>query len=274
MNVAVQDAIECMWDRYSDSLTLTDLARSAILSKFHFCRIFSDSTGVSPGRFLAAVRIFQAKRLLLSTSMNVTDISFAVGYNSLGSFTNHFTASVGLPPGKFRKAALSGGCEFPFPRPASGSASSSRTISGMVTLPSGHARAGVYVGVFESPIAQGRPVAAAAFAVAAPSRSHTFTLTGVPAGQRYVHAVAIADSVDPEPWTRRVRLAGRSKLQPEASGGVPFVTIALGVQQPTDVPVLVALPNLESLLGQAGASARAIYQRAIAHRPDYDQRAN
>jgi hypothetical protein len=56
MNAAVQVAIEFMWERYGDSLTLTDLARSAILSKFHFCRVFGDATGISPGRFLAAVR--------------------------------------------------------------------------------------------------------------------------------------------------------------------------------------------------------------------------
>src|SRR5712671_1010922 len=105
MNSAVERAIKCIWERYDEPLSLADIACSAILSRFHFSRIFKDATGVSPGRFLSAVRIYQAKRMLLNTRMNVTDISFAVGYNSLGSFTNHFTASVGVSPGRFRRAS-------------------------------------------------------------------------------------------------------------------------------------------------------------------------
>lgn len=55
------------------------------------------------------MRIFQAKRLLLTTSLKVTDVSFSVGYNSLGSFTNQFTGSVGVSPGKFRLMSRRGG---------------------------------------------------------------------------------------------------------------------------------------------------------------------
>jgi len=42
------------------------MARSAMLSRFHFARVFEKETGVPPGRFLGAVRIYQAKRLLLA----------------------------------------------------------------------------------------------------------------------------------------------------------------------------------------------------------------
>ena len=105
MDSAVERAIKCIWERYNEPLSLADLARSAILSRFHFSRIFKDATGVSPGRFLSAVRIYQAKRMLLNTPLKVTDVSFAVGYNSLGSFTNHFTDSVGISPGRFRRAS-------------------------------------------------------------------------------------------------------------------------------------------------------------------------
>lgn len=102
---AVEQAINCMWERYSEPLSLTDIARSAMLSPFHFSRVFKQATGVSPGKFLTAVRMHQAKRMLLATSMNVADVSVAVGYNSPGSFTSRFTDSVGIPPSRFRRTA-------------------------------------------------------------------------------------------------------------------------------------------------------------------------
>src|SRR5487761_1173615 len=112
MDKAVERAIKCIWERYSEPLSHTEIAQRALLSRFYFARIFRNATGVTPGRFLAAVRIYQAKRMLLSTSMTITDISFAVGYNSLGSFTNHFTDSVGVSPGRFRRISRNGGFDL------------------------------------------------------------------------------------------------------------------------------------------------------------------
>src|SRR5580700_3355615 len=104
MNSAVDQAVNCMWRRYSDPLSLADMAHSAMLSRFHFARAFKEQTGVSPGRFLAAIRIYRAKRMLLIGTMSVAGVSSAVGYSSLGSFTSHFTDSVGISPSRFRHA--------------------------------------------------------------------------------------------------------------------------------------------------------------------------
>jgi len=71
MNSAVDQAVNCMWQRYSDPLSLADMAHSAMLSRFHFARAFKEQTGVSPGRFLAAIRIYRAKRMLLISTMSV-----------------------------------------------------------------------------------------------------------------------------------------------------------------------------------------------------------
>ena len=109
MNSAVDQAVNCIWERYSDPLSLDDMAQSAMLSHFHFARVFKEQTGVSPGRFLAAVRIYQAKRMLVISSMSVAGVSSAVGYGSLGSFTNHFTDSVGISPSRFRRASRHNG---------------------------------------------------------------------------------------------------------------------------------------------------------------------
>lgn len=243
MNSAVEQAINCIWERYDERLTLTDIARSAILSKFHFCRIFSQATGISPRRYLSAVRIYQAKRLLVTTSMNVIDISFSVGYNSLGSFTNHFTDSVGVSPGRFRHV-VAGTAEPPAPMPASAPADG--IVSGTVVLPDGHSAASMYVGCFKSAIVEGRPASATIIAHTSGERRVAFSLKGVPAGEWFVHAVAVAESVDPEPWTRRVLLLGGHGPFRTGNGPGTLANISLRGKAPTDLPVLFALPDLEA----------------------------
>src|ERR1700690_3770849 len=133
MNSAHERAIRFIYEKYSEPLSLADIANSAIVSRFHFCRTFKDAIGVTPGRFLSAIRIYQAKRLLLNTRMNVTEIALAVGYNILGSFSNHFTASVGIAPGPFRSISASGG--FKLPRPRRAPSESQLTVTGTIVFP-------------------------------------------------------------------------------------------------------------------------------------------
>jgi AraC-like DNA-binding protein len=242
MNSAVERAVASMWENYSEPLSLADIARSAILSRFHFSRVFREATGVSPGRFLSAVRIYQAKRMLVATSLSVTDISLAVGYNSLGSFTNRFTESVGVSPGRFRRMSKDGMYEPPCPPSA---ASRFRgTVAGSVGLPAGYGSARAYVGAFKSPIIQGRPLSAAIFEVG-PGRT-PYRLTDIPAGECFVRGVAVADSADPEPWTGRSLLVGGRGSVLVAPDGVAEADVRLRPRCPTDLPILLALPDLET----------------------------
>ncbi len=91
MHQAVQRTIESMHARYSEPITLADLASEVFVSPFYFSRIFAKATGVTPCRYLTAVRLFEAKRLLLTTGMTVSDIVCSVGYSSVGTFTSRFT---------------------------------------------------------------------------------------------------------------------------------------------------------------------------------------
>jgi AraC family transcriptional regulator len=243
MNDSVERAIKCIWDRYSEPLTLCDIAQSAILSKFHFCRVFTAATGVSPVRFLSAVRIYQAKRLLVTTSMHVTDIAFAVGYNSLGSFCNHFADSVGIAPGRFRRYSRNGGFEPPGPPPAP--SPNRGSVTGTISLPEDHATARVYVGAFTTPIVERRPASAAIVDINTPDKPHPYRLEGLPAGSWFIHAVGVADSADPEPWTRRALVIGGRAGVPVRPGTGTRAVMALRPRRPTDLPILLALPYLE-----------------------------
>src|SRR5579859_5367880 len=108
MQAAIERAIDTMWARYHEPLSLADIADTAILSKFYFSRVFRNFTGTSPGRFLTAIRLSKAKQLLLETSLSVAEISYMVGYNSLGTFTSRFTHSVGVSPARYRALSQAG----------------------------------------------------------------------------------------------------------------------------------------------------------------------
>ena len=243
MNSAVERAIHFICHKYSEPLSLADVADSAILSRFHFSRLFRDTTGVTPGRFLSAVRIYHAKRMLLTTGMNITDIAFAVGYNSLGSFSNHFTASVSVSPGRFRRIMRSGGFGPPATRRAQAAGG---TVSGQVRFPSGFVGARFYVGAFDSPIVQRQPASAAMIEARSADEAVSYVLPDVPQGNWYIHAVAVADSADPEPWTRRVLLTGGAGEVSVPAGVDVRATISVRPRQSTDLPILLALPNLET----------------------------
>lgn len=243
MSSAEERAIKFICERYSEPLSLANIADSALLSRFHFCRTFRDATGVTPGRFLSAIRIYQAKRLLLNTRMNVTDIAFAVGYNSLGSFSNHFTDSVGLAPGRFRRISQTRGFELPRPRRASSSPKA--TVTGSIVFPPGYTRGRVYLGTFDTPIVQRCPAAGVLIETPATAEPCSFQLTGVPHGTWFIRAVAVADNTDPEPWTRRTLLVGGAGPVPVAADTVFSTAIELRTRRPTDLPILLALPDLE-----------------------------
>jgi AraC family transcriptional regulator len=240
MNSAVDQAVNCIWERYSDPLSLADMAQSAMLGRFHFARAFKEQTGVSPGRFLDAVRIYRAKRMLLISTMSVAGVSSAVGYTSLGSFTSHFTDSVGISPSRFRHASdrdRVSACGMPPDSPVPEGAA-----MGTVRLPEGYAVARVYVGIFDTPILQRRPQAATLLDVNS-QRTRPYWLPRVPDGRWFLHAVAVADTDEPEPWTRRHVLVGGGGQVKSTLGAITLRPRSL-----TDLPTLLALPDLEAEL--------------------------
>ncbi|HEY1919426.1 MAG TPA: helix-turn-helix transcriptional regulator [Streptosporangiaceae bacterium] len=243
MDDAIERAIECIWERYSESLSLTQIAESALLSRFYFARLFREATGITPGRFLAAIRIHQAKRLLLTTPMSITEISSAVGYNSLGSFTNYFTASVGVSPGQFRRLSRTGGFGLssapPDPRAGFGA------VAGPISLPAGHGSTRVYIGAFSTLIMQ-HPAVAAVVTDVPSDRPACYYLPDVPEGTWFVHAVGAADDAGlcPDDFADRAALLGRRDSVTVTEGNVTSAAVRLRYGGPADPPVLLALPDL------------------------------
>jgi AraC-like DNA-binding protein len=90
--------------RYADPLGVDDLAAAAGLSRSHFSREFRRAFGESPHAYLLTRRLERAATLLRTTDRSVAEICFAVGLQSLGSFTTSFTRTFGMPPIAYRSA--------------------------------------------------------------------------------------------------------------------------------------------------------------------------
>jgi AraC-like DNA-binding protein len=103
--VALRAARERIERDYARPLTLEELAREASLSRFYFVRAFRNVFGITPARYLARVRIERAKSLLVAGAP-VTEVCFAVGFRSLGSFSARFRREVGRPPSAYREPAV------------------------------------------------------------------------------------------------------------------------------------------------------------------------
>ena len=244
MDHAVERAIEYIRERCGEPLTLAQIAESALLSRFYFTRVFKAETGLTPGRFLAAVRMHEAKRLIESTSMSITEVSLAIGYSSLGSFTKSFTASVGVSPGRFRRLSRDGEQGLPGPEP--GPWPGCGTVAGTISLPEGHGNARVYLGAFRTAVVQ-HPCLASVVVDVPSGRPSCYSLTDVPGGSWHLLAVARAAGVGPGAQERRTSLvAGHGPATVTVTAGqVTSAAVRLRPAGPADPPVLLALPGLE-----------------------------
>jgi AraC-like DNA-binding protein len=90
--------------RYFDPLGVADLAAAAGLSRAHFSREFRRAFGESPHAYLLTRRLERAAALLRTTDRPVTEICFAVGLQSLGSFTTSFSRTYGVSPTAYRRS--------------------------------------------------------------------------------------------------------------------------------------------------------------------------
>ncbi|MEU3226274.1 helix-turn-helix transcriptional regulator [Streptomyces sp. NPDC006976] len=90
---------------YAQPLNVEALARGAHMSAGHLSREFRRAYGESPYGYLMTRRIERAMTLLRRGDLGVTEVCFAVGCASLGTFSTRFTELVGMPPSTYRQEA-------------------------------------------------------------------------------------------------------------------------------------------------------------------------
>jgi len=275
MDEAVERAVTVMRSRYHERLSVAELAAEAFFSPFHFSRVFRRELGVSPVQYLTAVRLFEAKRLLQSTSLNVADIACRVGYFGIGTFTTRFHSLVGVSPGHYRRLPPGRMLtitdrEWQLPNwdglPASrhprthapGPHGHGGAVIGSAEPTTGCPPSRLFVGVFDETIPQGPPVAWDL--VPAPAQ---WRLDNLPAGYWTVMAVAAAGLGRPAGGTDFRRPVGLGGYGPACAigtsgpvqvipGAVTEVTLRMRQPQRTDPPIHIPLchciPQPQSLV--------------------------
>lgn len=98
---------------YAEPLDVAALARDALMSPGHFSRSFRAAFGETPYGYLMTRRIERAKALLRRGDLTVTEVCFAVGATSLGSFSTRFTRLVGETPSGYRARSHEHGAAIP-----------------------------------------------------------------------------------------------------------------------------------------------------------------
>lgn len=239
---AVERAVELMRKNLGERLTVDDIAAEVMYSRFYFTRVFQRATGVSPARFLSALRIEEAKRLLLSTSHTVVDISHYVGYSSPGSFTARFKNSVGMSPAAFRQMR-----DFALDNPIICNRAIAETgprrivLHGSVRVAPDSRHGLTFIGLFRYPILQGKPVECTML-----PRPMSFTLRNVPPGTWYLLAQSVAPSVETMKTSsfvpnERPLVACHGPITARLNSPVMTIDINLRPMRSLDPPVLLAL---------------------------------
>ena len=101
--VLYEKALWHLRSNYQRSITVDETAALVGLSRSQLFRIFRHESDQSPKQALTELRLEEAYRLLLETSLTVQEVSYAVGIPSCSRFCSMFSAKYGLPPGQFAK---------------------------------------------------------------------------------------------------------------------------------------------------------------------------
>jgi AraC family transcriptional regulator len=245
---AVERVITSARERLCEPFSLRDMSRVAYLSAFHFNRVFHQITGLPPAKFISAMRLNEAKRLLLNTNLSITNISFDVGYTSLSTFNRRFTQRVGLGPREFRYLAdriTAGSVESLFAHYAELTQTPAlcASVEGFVDSPK-PTEGPIFVGLFGAHIPQSRPVGGALL-----TSSGAFRIGPVPDGIYHLLAAALPHLSDtlgyllPDSASLSVGAWNGPVIVRQGRASGPF-NISLRPMALTDPPLLISLPFL------------------------------
>ncbi len=102
----LEGARQHLRDNFAKELTLEEVAAVACFSPFHFLRLFKEAFGITPKKYQAQLRLAEAKRLLLNSDMQVSEIAYKLGYSSPEYFSRCFTSHASVAPSEFAELQI------------------------------------------------------------------------------------------------------------------------------------------------------------------------
>ena len=91
-------AVEYIQDQLATDLTVSKIAQAVYISPYHFTKLFKQSTGQSPHRYVVEARVRKAKELLSTGKFTISEAAYQVGFFDQSHLTRHFKRVFGLPP--------------------------------------------------------------------------------------------------------------------------------------------------------------------------------
>jgi AraC family transcriptional regulator len=249
IQVSVERAIRHMKEHLAGPLDLDELAAIAAISKFHFVRVFDETTGTTPHHFLSCLRIQRAKELLLKSGSPITDVCLEVGYNSLGTFSNTFRELVGLSPQEFRampkRLTAKQFATAIWKYLAAHKKISGPTIKGLVEGPR-WPKGFIFVGTFTKGVPLGVPLSGTVmighgeFCIERPALPEFHLLAALmPLSASFVEMAA----------NLPISLVASLRVQNDPNTALEKPLLRLRPLRPTDPPIVLALPALPPLRG-------------------------
>lgn len=101
----IEEMLSYMNEHFDEQVTVRELADLAMLSPYHFIRVFKKETGFTPHEYLVNIRISTAKYMLKNTRMAVKDICYNTGFLSESAFCASFKKKTGVTPAQYRSGA-------------------------------------------------------------------------------------------------------------------------------------------------------------------------
>ena len=102
-NNRLRRVLEYIQENLETEMTTRDLAGVACLSPFHFTRLFANTTGMPPHRYISQQRLERAKQLLTTSESSLADIALTCCFSSQANFTRAFRRVTGNTPAEYRR---------------------------------------------------------------------------------------------------------------------------------------------------------------------------
>lgn len=93
-------------NNYREQINLSEVAKAASFSMYHFTRFFKEATGMTFWQYLNNYRVSKAVNYLLNTSDSISDIAYNSGFNSIKTFNRVFRQIKGYSPSQFKKISF------------------------------------------------------------------------------------------------------------------------------------------------------------------------